>query len=99
MDLFPNFHRCPEQAVVLRQAFFKSYYSCAAVVVVVAVLCTVLLCCVPCLRIEIDLPLLLFPNESVSFSAGPAAFSHRGCLRPDVGHLRMCIARVFMHVG
>ena len=83
--------------MVLRQAFFKSY-SCAAVVVVVAVLCTVLLCCVPCLRIEIDLP-LLFPNESVSFSARPAAFSHRGCRRPDVGHLRMCIARVFMHVG
>ena len=57
-----------------------------------------MLCCVPCLRIEIDLP-LLFPNESVSFSARPAAFSHRGCRRPDVGHLRMCIARVFMHVG
>ena len=37
MDLFPNFHRCPEQAVVLRQAFFKSY-SCAAVVVEVLLL-------------------------------------------------------------
>ena len=60
--------------------------------------CCCCVLCVPCLRIEIDLP-LLFPNESVSFSAGPATFSHRGCLRPDVGHLRMCIARVFMHVG
>ena len=44
MDLFPNFHRCPEQqAVVLRQAFFKSY-SCAALVVEVLLLLYALLC-------------------------------------------------------